>query len=225
LVSVLTGLAGGGGLASAGAGWAAGPGGLITIAGIGGRTRGTLGAAPTSIVRVTVTAGCGGPPTVGPVTAGDDGGGGGAAAGGLAATGAGGGAGGGWTGACGRVTALRVAGAGGAPLLGSGRAAGGTGAFASPPRPSEPGLGALPSPGDRFIGGPSSPVPDVVGDEASASPFTFGKSFEKMLIRRTPRINDSPSGGIVSGAGACDRVYTARDVRAMRSRRRRQSRV
>ena len=171
----------------------------MTIAGIGGRARVLIGAGPTSIGRVTVTAGCAaGPGAAGGCAA--TGAGGGAASGGAAR--AGDGAGGAAGGGCGRAGAVRAApGAGGAtlPACPSGRAAGG-GTFASPARASGAGGAALPSPGDRFIGGPSSALADVVvDDEASASPFAFGKSFEKMLIRRTSRINDSSASGTESG--------------------------
>jgi hypothetical protein len=135
----------------------------MMIAGIAGRERGVdggggAGAGPTSIVRVTVTAG------------------------------AGGGAGFGGTGGCGgRATGARCAAATpGFAAWGSGRAAGvavfGSG-DAGADRPSLPGPGLRPSFGARFIGGPSSPAFEGVGDdEDSSSPFVLGKSFEKMLI-------------------------------------------
>jgi hypothetical protein len=170
---------GGGGGGSAGDG-----GGPMMIAGIAGRERGVAGtdagAAPTSIVRDTVTAGG---------AAGGAGAGGWAIGAGLG--GAGGGATGAATGGCGRACACCVGarcgtGAPGRAFgAGCGSVRAGTPPLPSPPpaRPSLPGVGLRPSFGARFIGGPSSPALDgAVDDEDSASPFGLGKSFEKMLI-------------------------------------------
>ena len=178
------------------------------IAGIAGRDCGTLvdtGLAPTSIGRVTVTAGGGAGCGAG---AGLGGGGGPACEGGAGAGGWGLAAGGRCgAGAPGRATCCGSGRAGTAPAFPEFPFAS-VAAFA--PRPSLPGAGLRPSFGDRFIGGPSSPALEGAGDdEDSASPFALGKSFEKMLIAEDE--NRRISSGQIKPAGRalCDRVYIA----------------
>jgi hypothetical protein len=198
----------GGGTAFAAEAMGAGAGDPMAADGMTGRERCAAGP-PTSIIRVTTTAGeatSGGRPTVavdfvalGPTVGAGTGGARGAANGSATATGTatGGGTGTATAGdACGRPGAApaRVAGDAGLPELGSGRAGGG--GLPSWPaaieRPSAEGAGARPSVGGRLIGGPSSATLDsVVVDTESVSVFVVGgKSLERMLIAEAAKIVD-----------------------------------